>query len=284
MTDNRERTIRDALACATARLRAASDSPGLDASLLLAQVLGKPRSHLIAHGDDALSAADAAAFDELVARRRGGEPVAYLTGSKGFWSLDLAVTPAVLVPRPETELLVELALARLPPEAGPRAADLGTGSGAIALALASERPRLAVVATDAHPAALAVARSNAARLQLGNVEFREGDWFGAFAAGERFDLLVSNPPYVAAGDPHLAALGHEPRAALAAGEDGLDALRRIAAGAPAHLLPGGHLLLEHGAEQGAAVRKLFQDAGFEDIETHPDLAGHDRVTTARQER
>lgn len=274
-------SIRDALASATARLRHTSETPDLDAGLLLAHVLGRPRSYLIAHSGDALSDADAAAFAGLVERRGEGEPVAYLTGRKGFWSLELEVAPAVLVPRPETELLVELALARLPPETGLRAADLGTGSGAIALALASERPRLAVVATDAHPAALAMARSNAARLQLGNVEFREGDWFGAFTADERFDLLVSNPPYVAAGDPHLAGLGHEPRAALAAGEDGLDALRRIAAGAPAHLLPGGHLLLEHGAYQGAAVRGLLLEAGFEDVEIHSDLAGHDRVTLGR---
>lgn len=274
-------SIRDALASATARLRHTSETPDLDAGLLLAHVLGRPRSYLVAHSGDALADADAAAFAGLVERRRDGEPVAYLTGRKGFWSLELEVAPAVLVPRPETELLVELALARLPPETGLRAADLGTGSGAIALALASERQRLAVVATDAQPTALAVARSNAARLQLGNVEFREGDWFGAFTAGERFDLLVSNPPYVAAGDPHLADLCHEPRAALAAGEDGLDALRRIAVGAPAHLLPGGHLLLEHGADQGPAVRGLLLEAGFEDVETHSDLAGHDRVTLGR---
>lgn len=279
-------SIRDALASATARLRHTSETPDLDAGLLLAHVLGRPRSYLVAHSGDALSDADAAAFARLVERRGEGEPVAYLTGRKGFWSLELEVAPAVLVPRPETELLVELALARLPPEAGLRAADLGTGSGAIALALACERPRLGVVATDAHPAALAVARSNAARLQLGNVEFREGDWFGAFAAGERFDLLVSNPPYVAAGDPALASDGvcFEPCGALAAGADGLDALRTIIATAAAHLRAGGWLLLEHGHDQAAAVAWLLQQHGFEHINCQRDGAGQPRVSGGRYGR
>jgi release factor glutamine methyltransferase len=198
----------------------------LDAGLLLAHVLGKPRSYLFGHPDAVLGTDADERFRVLVERRRGGEPVAYLTGRKGFWSLELEVSPAVLVPRPESELLVELALARLPANAAMRVADMGTGSGALALALAAERPRLAVLATDADPAALAVARRNAERLGLGNVAFREGDWFAAFADGERFDLLISNPPYIAENDPHLAALAHEPRAALVAGEDGLDALRR----------------------------------------------------------
>lgn len=283
-----------------------ASTPELDAGLLLARVLGKPRSYLFGHPDAALDAEAGERFRELVARRCDGEPVAYLTGSKGFWSLDLEVGPAVLVPRPETELLVELALDRIPADADWRVADLGTGSGAIALALAVERPCLAVTATDADPKALMLAQRNAERLGLarmsrrppataadtpatdsgkkcglGNVAFRQGNWFDAFGENERFHLLVSNPPYVAENDPHLAALGHEPRAALVAGGDGLDALRRIIAGAPARLLPGGHLLLEHGADQGSAVHRLLADAGFEEIETHPDLAGHPRATTAR---
>lgn len=270
--------VSSSLDWANAQLRSNSDSPELDAGLLLAHVLGKPRSYLFGHPDAELAPENAEAFAALVARRRGGEPVAYLTGYKGFRSLDLTVTPAVLVPRPETELLVELALARIPADADWRVADLGTGSGAVALALAAERPRLTLIATDADADALDVARGNAERLGIGNIVFRHGDWFDAFAAGERFDLLLSNPPYVAEHDPHLAALGHEPRAALAAGTDGLDALRRLAADAPEYLSPSGHLLLEHGADQGSAVRSLLENAGFEAIETHPDLAGLDRVT------
>ncbi|MES1943334.1 N5-glutamine S-adenosyl-L-methionine-dependent methyltransferase [Salinisphaera sp. PC39] len=263
---------------AAARIAAVSDSPDLDAGLLLTHVLTRPRSYLIAHADDPLTADDDARFRALVERRRAGEPVAYLTGSKGFWSLDLTVSAAVLVPRPETELLVERALAVLPPGADGRIADLGTGSGALALALASERPGMTVIATDASDDALDVARGNARRLGLTNVECRRGEWLTALEADGKYRLIVSNPPYVAAGDPHLVALGHEPQSALVAGPDGLDALRRIVADTPAHLDNGGYLMLEHGADQGPAVRALLHQAGFRDIETHSDLAGHPRVT------
>src|SRR5690606_29533287 len=228
---------------------------------------------------------DAARFEALVARRAAGEPVAYLVGTRGFWRLELAVTPDTLVPRPETELLVELALARIDPRAAARVADLGTGSGAIALAIAGERPRARVVATDASAAALEVARANAAALGLGNVEFRHGDWWAPLA-GERFALVASNPPYIADGDAHLAQgdLRFEPRAALASGADGLDAIRAIVAGAPAHLRDGGWLLVEHGWEQGAAVRALFEAAGFDEVATERDLEQRDRVTLGRCRR
>ena len=251
-----------------------------DAEWLLAHVLGKPRSWLFAFDDRAVDAGAAIRFDALLRRREAGEPVAYLTGRRGFWTFELAVSPATLVPRPETERLVELALQRLPSDRPLRIADLGTGSGAIALALASERPLARVIATDASSDALDVARANARALQLDNVEFRQGDWFGCLQ-GERFDLVASNPPYIEAGDPHLDDLRHEPAAALASGVDGLDAIRRIVAGAPAHLGEGGWLLLEHGRDQGGAVRALLSTGGFSGATTGQDLEGRDRVTLAR---
>jgi release factor glutamine methyltransferase len=270
------RCVADALRAARARIDAA------DAELLLAHVLGASRGWLFAHGGQVLQPATCAAFEALVARRQAGEPVAYLTGRQGFWSLDLAVTPATLIPRPETELLVELALARLPVDAPARIADLGTGSGAIALSLARERPRALAVATDASAAALEIARANADRNAIGNVGFRQGDWFGPLA-GERFDLIASNPPYIALGDPHLAGgdLRFEPAIALSSGADGLDAIRRIVDGAPAHLVPGGWLLLEHGWEQGVAVRTLLAAAGFDEVDTARDLEARERVTLGR---
>ncbi len=253
-----------------------------DAALLLAHALGKPRSWLFAHADDVLGEADLARFDGLLARRVAGEPVAYLTGARGFWTLDLAVTPATLIPRPETELLVELALARLPVDAPLRVADLGTGSGAIALSLAKERPRARVVATDASPEALEVARGNTVRNGIGNVAFRLGSWLAPLA-GECFDLIASNPPYIADGDPHLSQgdLRFEPAMALSCGPDGLDAIRIIVRDAPACLRPGGWLLLEHGWDQGEAVRALLAEAGFVDAATARDLEGRDRITLGR---
>lgn len=253
-----------------------------DAALLLAHALGKSRSWLFAHADDALGEAEAARFDVLLARRAAGEPVAYLTGWRGFWTLELAVTPATLVPRPETELLVDLALARLPVDAPVRVADLGTGSGAIALAIASERPRAQVLATDASSAALDVARGNAARNGIGNVAFRLGSWLQPLGE-DTFDLIASNPPYIAEGDPHLARgdLRFEPAMALSCGADGLDAIRVIVRDAPACLRPGGWLLLEHGWEQGDAVRALLAAAGFADVATERDLAQRDRVSLGR---
>ena len=256
--------------------------PG-DGDALLAHVLERPRAWLLAHADAPISAPEASRFRALLARRLRGEPVAYLTGSRGFWTLELEVSPATLIPRPETELLVELALARVPPGAPARIADLGTGSGAIALAIARERPRASVVATDASAAALDVARGNALRNRIGNIAFRQGDWFAPLE-GEAFDLLASNPPYIADGDPHLTRgdLRFEPPAALASGADGLDAIRAIVSGAARHLHPGGWLLLEHGHDQGPAVRALLDAAGFADVATERDLEARDRVTLGRR--
>ena len=263
-------------------LRQAAAIDRVDAEWLLAHSLQTPRSWLFAHSGDAVPAEAAVRFAALLARRQAGEPVAYLTGSQGFWTLDLAVSPATLVPRPETELLVERALARIPVNSASHVADLGTGSGAIALAIAKERPHTAVIATDASAAALEVARGNAARNGITNVEFREGDWLAPLA-GETFDLIASNPPYIAEGDPHLdrGDLRFEPPTALSSGEDGLDAIRSIVRDAPARLAPGGWLLLEHGWDQGEAVRALLQAAGFIDVETVQDLEGRDRVTLGR---
>lgn len=255
----------------------------VDAEALLLHVLGQPRGWLFTHGGDALTPDQSSRFDELIARREAGEPVAYLTGSRGFWTLDLEVTPDTLIPRSETELLVELALARIPHGAASRIADLGTGSGAIGLAIASERPSAGVVATDASEAALAVAGRNAQRNDIGNIEFRHGSWYAPLA-GERFDLIASNPPYIEEGDPHLVEgdLRFEPMTALASGEDGLDDLRCIVSAAPSHLVEGGWLLVEHGWNQGDAVRALFIDAGLVDVETASDLERRDRVTLGRR--
>lgn len=251
-----------------------------DAEVLLGHVLGKSRTWLFAHDDACIAAGDVDRFSALLRRREAGEPVAYLTGRRGFWTFELTVTPDTLVPRPETELLVALALQRLPTDRLLRIADLGTGSGAIALALGHERPLAQVVATDASVGALAVARGNARALRLANVEFRHGDWYAPLA-GERFDLIASNPPYIAADDPHLRDLSFEPDAALASGVDGLDAIRVIVRDASLHLMPGGWLLLEHGFDQGAAVRSLLQAAGMVDVVTERDLEGRDRVTLGR---
>ncbi|WP_115045695.1 peptide chain release factor N(5)-glutamine methyltransferase [Xanthomonas arboricola] len=256
-----------------------------DAEPLLLHALGRDRAWLFAHGRDRVDAAVAQAFEELVLRRQAGEPVAYLTGTRGFWTLELAVSTATLIPRADTERLVELALERLDALPGRRVADLGTGSGAIALAIASERPQAQVIATDASAAALAVAQRNADSHRLGNVDCRQGSWFAPLA-GERVDLIVSNPPYIAAQDPHLRQgdLRYEPASALASGPDGLDDIRLIAAEAPAHLLPGGWLLLEHGWDQGAAVAALLQARGFDAVATHQDLEQRDRVTSGRWSR
>lgn len=254
-----------------------------EAEILLAHCLGCDRTALWARPETAVPSAVAAACRALARRRAAGEPVAYLVGHRGFWTLELEVTPAVLIPRPETELLVEQVLAAFPADAPVRLVDLGTGSGAIALAVAAERPCWEILATDAAADALAVARRNAARLGLAAVAFRLGDWTQACRRGERFSVIVSNPPYVAEGDPHLAEgdLPWEPRAALVAGPDGLDAIRRLVAAAPAHLAPGGWLLLEHGADQGAAVRAILAGAGLDAVHTVRDLAGLERVSGGR---
>jgi release factor glutamine methyltransferase len=255
----------------------------VDARALMAHVLGVDRAWLVAHDRDPLDRAQADAFFALAKRRRDGEPVAYLTGRREFWGLDLAVTPAVLIPRPETETLVEAALTLLPGDRAARVLDLGTGSGAIALAIARERPRADVVATDVDPDALDVARGNALRLGIANVTFVRSNWYADVASGG-FDLIASNPPYVATEDPHLSEgdLRFEPRRALTPGGDGLAALKAIVLGAPAHLLSGGWLLVEHGFDQSGSVRALFEAAGFAAVAARRDLAGIDRVVTGRR--
>lgn len=266
--------VREALAAATQRL-----GERAEAELLLLHLLQQPRSWLFAHADDPLEMDVQTSYQQLLARREAGEPVAYLVGHRGFWTLDLEVTPATLIPRPETELLVELALQRLPLVAACSVADLGTGSGAIALAIARERPRARVVATDASAAALAVAQRNAQHLGLGNVVFAHGDWLAPLA-GQHFDLIVSNPPYIEAADPHLTQgdLRFEPPAALASGPDGLDAIRHIVRDARAHLHPDGWLLFEHGWNQGPAARALLTEAGYAEVFTAQDLELRDRVS------
>lgn len=273
-------TVGGVLRTATGRLAAISESPRLDAELLLEAVLGRPRSALYAHPEATLSPSAAARFEALLTRRAAGEPIAYLLGRAGFWTLTLAVTPAVLVPRPETELLVEQALARLP-NAHARVADLGTGSGAIALALARERPGWQVLGTDLSPDALALAQHNASALGLARVGWLRTHWCAGLASGD-FDLIVSNPPYIAADDPHLAALAHEPATALVAASEGLADLAAIVRQAGRCLRPGGWLLLEHGHTQGVALARLLRDAGWCEITLHRDLSSHGRVSAARR--
>lgn len=261
---------------ATRRLVPTSETARLDAELLLAHALGVSRTWLMAHSQEA---AVARGFEDLVTRRIAGEPLAYIVGYKDFWTLRLHVTPAVLVPRPETELLIELALRRATPSV--RLVDLGTGSGAIALAIASERPAWRVTATDASADALAIAQRNAVEMKLGEVEFLRGSWFEPLA-GRHFEVIVSNPPYIAAGDPALAhpALLREPQQALTPGADGMSSLRQIIQRAPEHLESQGWLLLEHGATQAPEVSRELVARGFSHVRSHRDLAGHERVTEA----
>ena len=257
--------------------------PRLEAQMLLLHALGQPpqaRAWLLAHDDAALPADAATRLHALATRRLAGEPMAYLTGEKHFHGLRLRVDARVLDPRDDTETLVDWALALLPADAPRRVLDLGTGSGAIALAIAHARPQARVTAVDASADALTVARANAGQLGLA-VTLHHGDWL-APVAGERFDLIVSNPPYIAEGDAHLPALAHEPRSALVSGADGLDDLRRIVATAPAHLAPGGWLLLEHGWDQAGAVRALLAGAGFTQVQSRRDLAGIERCSGGRR--
>jgi release factor glutamine methyltransferase len=263
-----------------ARLARVADDPRHEAAILLAAALGVPRSHLVAFpGERILDCEATDRYEAYVTRRALGEPVAFVLGEKEFWSLPLAVTPAVLIPRPETELVVERALARLPRDAEADVLDLATGSGAIALAVASERPGCRVTATDLSKDAIAVASSNARRLGLERVEFRIGHWY-APVQGLSFDLIAGNPPYIAEGDPRVekTVQRFEPHAALYAGPTGLEALTEIIAGAERHLRPGGWILLEHGDTQGVAVRDLLADSGFEAVRTYRDLAGLERCT------
>ena len=254
----------------------ASGIDSREARLLLAAATGFSEASVLAHPERELPFQVESSFLEMTKRRAAGEPVAYILGRKEFYGLDLTVTPAVLVPRPETELLVDLALTRKPASV----LDVGTGSGAIALAIKRHLPSARVVATDASAAALEVARRNAVRFGL-DIELRHGRWLEP-VAGERFEAIISNPPYVEAGDPHLASLQYEPRLAIVGGADGLDAFRILAREASSHLLPGGWLLLEHGAGQHEAVRELLEAAGLETTESWPDLAGIPRVSGGKR--
>ena len=258
-----------------------SSSARLDAELLLSAALGKSRSYLHTWPERIVSSEAADTYAAWLERRRAGEPVAYILGHQGFWKLDLEVAPHTLIPRPDTELLVEAALELLPASAA-QVLDLGTGTGAIALALASECPAWQVTAVDRVEEAVALAERNRQRLHLANVQVRASHWFDALA-GERFDLIISNPPYIASEDPHLSAgdVRFEPSSALVAGVDGLDDLRLIIARAPQHLVAGGWLLLEHGYDQASAVRELLTASGFSDVGSRRDLGGHERISLGR---
>ncbi len=255
-----------------------SESPRRDAEILLGLVTGKARTFILAFGETQLSEAQLAELDALLARRAAGEPVAYLTGVREFWSLPLMVSPATLIPRPDTECVVEQALARLPIEPC-RILDLGTGTGAIALALASERPDCQVVAVDKVPDAVDLAQRNAARLNIANIDIRQSDWFSA-VQGDRFQLIVSNPPYIDSEDEHLQQgdVRFEPLSALVASDAGLADIGYLIREARAFLEPGGWLVLEHGWQQGEAVRALFHQAGFLAVETGLDYGGNERLT------
>jgi release factor glutamine methyltransferase len=274
-------TIRRLLAQAAELL--ATESSRLDAELLLAGCLGKNRSYLYTWPEAIPAPEIQTRFHDLLARRAAGEPVAYLLGQREFWSLPLSVTPATLIPRPETETLVTLALQRIPADAGACIADLGTGSGAIALAIARERPRCRVIATDISQDALAVAAANAERLGLSSVEFIAGDWCAALP-DMPFDLIVSNPPYIAADDVHLTRgdVRFEPRHALASGPQGMDALQHIVRCASTRLRPHGWLLLEHGYDQAQPATRLLRASGYEQVHDYPDDAGHGRVIAGQR--
>ena len=275
-------TVETLLLTARSQLAPVHDSARLDSELLLAHVLNRSRSWLYTWPEHQPSPAESEQFLQLIEQRQNGTPVAYLTGQCEFWSLTLEVNAATLIPRPETELLVEQALERIPCGAPLKIADLGTGSGAIALSIASERPECRIVATDRCPAALATARRNAEKLGITTISFRGGDWYQPLA-DERFDIILSNPPYVASNDPHLQQgdLRFEPPTALAAGSDGLDAIRCLINGGQNHLNPAGWLIIEHGFDQGAAVAQIFQQSGYHPVQGYQDLAGQDRITAAQ---
>ena len=275
-------TVSEFLQTATRELQATSSTPRLDAEVLVMHVCGLDRSGIITHGHRGLTDDQQYRLKKLIVRRWQGEPIAYITGTREFWSMEFNVSPATLIPRPETELLVEKALAPIPRDAEWTIADLGTGCGAIALALAKERPHCRVIATDISPQALEVARSNAMKFGLTNIEFREGNWFEPIA-DMQLDLMVSNPPYVRANDPHLdqGDVRFEPELALAAGPEGLDAIRQIALSAREHLNPDAWVLFEHGWDQAAAIGQLLHQLGYRNIVCYPDLGGRDRVTACR---
>ncbi|HLE94695.1 MAG TPA: peptide chain release factor N(5)-glutamine methyltransferase [Sulfuricaulis sp.] len=271
------------LANMTRALQSESRTPRLDAEALVMHVTGRGRNDFIARPHISLTADERHGLENLLARRQRGEPVAYLTGVREFWSLNLNVSPATLIPRPETELLVEQALRRIPLDAEWNIADLGTGCGAIALALSKERPRCRLTASDLSRPALDVARSNARKFGMSRIEFLEGDWFAPLAR-RKFDLIVSNPPYVAAGDPHLSQgdLRFEPAPALVGGPDGLTAIRHIAERASSHLNAGGWLIVEHGWDQAKAVNGILTGHGYYNIACRHDLSGIDRITECRK--
>jgi len=276
------RRLDQALARLTERLRERSASPRLDAELLAMHVLKRPRTALYGHPESRLNRDQWRRIAELGMRRADGEPIAYLVGHREFWSLDLEVAPATLVPRPDTERLVEIALTHLAPDCTATVADLGTGCGAVALAIASESPRASIVSTDLDSDALQIAARNVNRLALNNVKLCRGDWCAALAH-RRFDLIVSNPPYVRDGDPELDphSARYEPALALAGGPDGLRCITRIAEQARDHLVTGGHLALEHGFDQAVAVARLLLSLGYRSPRAYRDAAGRERVSEAR---
>jgi release factor glutamine methyltransferase len=277
-------TVSDALHTATAMLTRTSDSPRLDAELLLEHVTGLSRTQFRAAPERELPTQAGWSFQQLVKRRMQGEPIAYIRGHQEFWSLLFEVSPAVLIPRPETELVVERALEHLAMDAQSNVLDLGTGSGAIALSIANERPNTIVTAIDQSVEALAVATRNAARLQIGNVRLLQSNWYSSLTdTSNRFDLIVSNPPYIALDDPDLHPLvrRHEPTIALIPGPSGMEAIKAIVTRAPQHLSSSGWVILEHGWKQSSYVRDLLVHAGFAHVRSHADLAGHERVTEAQ---
>jgi release factor glutamine methyltransferase len=272
-------TIRSVLAQTAARLDDVSESGRLDAEILLARAIDMPRSYLFAHPEDTIDDASAERLETTVQMRLSGEPMAYITGVKEFWSLELMVSPATLVPRPETEILVDRALREIPRDAACRILDLGTGSGAIALAIASDRPLCDVIAVDISPDALAVAQQNARQLTISNVSFLEGDWIEP-VADQRFEVICSNPPYVAEGDEALAALAAEPMLALLSGNSGLDAIELLARDCVSIIADNGILFFEHGATQKDQVAQILKSYGWTSIQCYDDYAGHPRVTCA----
>lgn len=273
--------IKPALQFAASELQEISESPLAEARALLAHVLQKPQSWLLAWPETDLKTEEAELFLSLVTRRQSAEPLAYLVGKKEFWSLELAINRHTLIPRADTECLVEAALDAITAIRAESMLDLGTGSGAIALAIASEVPDLQITATDTSTEALEIAQANATANTITNVQFRRSDWYSALS-GQAFSIIASNPPYIARDDHHLTDLGlqYEPQSALISGPDGLDDIRSIIQDSLNHLLPGGHILLEHGYDQGPAVRELFLEYGFNTIKTRQDYAGNERVTSA----
>ena len=286
-------TIKQSLADAQRQLtlpdsQSQQDAAKLEAEILLAFILNKPRSHLYTWPEQEISASQQSQYNSLLRRRCSGEPIAYMTGEREFWGLTLKVSPATLIPRPETERLVEIALSYIPDSEAVRVADLGTGSGAIALAIASERPKASIVATDISDAALEVAQENQSILGLSRVRFYQGHWFDALGdqgeTSEQFNFIVANPPYIAEGDPHLVQgdLRFEPALALSSGSDGLHDLRTIIQNATQYLAKGAYLLLEHGYDQASAISDLFEKSGYSDVQCYSDYGDRERATIGRR--